>query len=78
MSYGVRDSRAPDVPESLHPHIKDAIREAMRSGLDVYVHAEDCDPGRPLGADCPCRPVLIPRAEREPGAAPFRPIRRRP
>jgi hypothetical protein len=70
MVYGVRDSRAPEVAESLHPQVKDAIAAAMASGLDVYVHADDCPPERPLGADCPCRPAHI--------AASTRPRRRFP
>lgn len=59
MTFSVRDSDDPEVVESLHEHVKDAIRVAMDSGRDVYVHSEDCESDE-LGRDCPCRPTKIP------------------
>lgn len=60
MGYTVADSRKPLELESHHEHVKDAIKAALASGYDVYVHADDCnDPTQELGPGCPCKPLKI-------------------
>ncbi len=60
MTYSIRDSRTPTVKEAVFPEVKDAIKQAMKSGMDVYLHSKDCDPEGPLGPNCPCKPARIP------------------
>lgn len=60
-TWGVRDSREPDRAEGLYPTVTEAIREARKSGLRVWLHADDCPATNPLGPDCPCRPLDVSR-----------------
>lgn len=60
-TWSVADSRTPAQKDGIYDNVKDAITAAMESGLNVYVHADDCPPERELGPDCACRPLHLKR-----------------
>lgn len=53
----------PDAADPVYPNVKDAIEAALDSGMDVYVHADDCPDDRPIGPTCPCHPLRLRAAQ---------------
>lgn len=59
----VVDSRNQE--EEWYPTLNEALRAAMSGkDCDVYLHDDKCESDmRILGANCPCRPVLVQKAK---------------
>ncbi len=63
MSYRV-DNEKNEI-EASGLSLPDAIRRAVASGEDVYVHDDECKTtDKELGPDCPCHPFRIPGRRR--------------